>query len=176
MQKVTGLVGFLLLTLTLLSVSNPPKPAIQWMSVQDAMKAYDAKPKPIFVDVYTDWCGWCKEMDRTSFRHPKLVEFINANFYPVKFNAESPDTVLFNGRQFSFNMDTRAHRLAEYLLDGQLEFPAMVFLPAPGEKPAALFGYMKARELEAPLRYFADSSLRAMSFIEFNKNFRGSWK
>lgn len=176
MQKVTRLAGFFLLACILLSVANPPKPSIQWLSVQDAVKAYATNPKPMFIDVYTDWCGWCKEMDRTSFRHPKLVEFINTNFYPVKFNAESPDTILFNGQTFVFNMDTRAHRLAEYLLDGQLEFPAMVFLPAPNEKPAALFGYMKARELEAPLRYFADSSLRARSFMEYNKNFKGSWK
>ena len=71
----------LIITSTLLTLfgwfsSGPaqnPAGSLKWMTWDEAVNANKLKAKPIFVDVYTDWCGWCKKMDATTFSDPELV-------------------------------------------------------------------------------------------------------
>ena len=62
---------------------------VEWMSWEEALarSESDAEPKKIFVDVYTDWCGWCKRMDATTFVDPTIVSLMDEHFYAVKLNA-----------------------------------------------------------------------------------------
>ncbi len=61
---------------------------IQWMKFEEAVAANANNPKMILVDVYTDWCGWCKKMDKDTFTDPRVVAHLKKNFYAVKLNAE----------------------------------------------------------------------------------------
>jgi len=54
--------------------------------------------KPIFLDAYTDWCGWCKVMDRNTYTNAQIIETLNANFVAVKFNPEKATTFKFGGK------------------------------------------------------------------------------
>lgn len=42
----------------------------------------------IMVDAYTDWCGWCKVMDKKTFTDPRVTEMLNSRFVPVKKEME----------------------------------------------------------------------------------------
>lgn len=68
---------------------------IKWMSMEEAYNASKVVNKPLFIDVYTSWCGWCKRMDQTTFKDPVVAGYINSFFHPVKFNAETNDTINF---------------------------------------------------------------------------------
>lgn len=48
----------------------------------------ESEGKPIFVDVYTDWCGPCKKMSREVFPQKEVGDYYNANFINVKVDAE----------------------------------------------------------------------------------------
>ncbi len=98
------------------------------------MEAYNLnkkKPKKIFIDVYTDWCGWCKKMDATTFMNPEIAKYMNDNFYCVKMNAEMKDTLVVDGVTF-LNPNPAAsrssHQLAIELLRGKMSYPSYVFL------------------------------------------------
>lgn len=62
-----------------------------WQTWNDGFSAAQQSNKIALIDVYTDWCGWCKVMDKNTYTNPKVVEAINANFVPIKFNPEKPE-------------------------------------------------------------------------------------
>ncbi|WP_332912621.1 thioredoxin family protein [Algoriphagus boritolerans] len=75
---------------------------INWLKFEEAIAANAKSPKMLLVDVYTDWCGWCKKMDKDTFTDPKVIAYINSNFYPVKMNAEDTKrTFEFMGKEYT---------------------------------------------------------------------------
>jgi thioredoxin-related protein len=174
MQKVTRILIFFLIG-SILSFSYKGKEKINWISVAELNEKYSKDPRPILMDVYTDWCGWCKQMDRTTYKNDKLAKYINEHYYAVRLNAESMDSLTFNNIKYGYNRRDKSNELAEYLLSGQMEFPTTVFLPSIDARPAALAGYMTAKDMEAPLKYFGEGVYKTKTFIEYNKIAKNEW-
>ena len=86
--------GLLFVTLQLSSQE------VKWMSWEEAAAANDKQPKKIFVDVYTNWCGWCKKMDASTFKEADVVKILNEKFYPVKLNAEQKESIFWRDVEF----------------------------------------------------------------------------
>ncbi len=103
-MKIVGLFTFFLsisLALTLTNTAQGQE-AIQWMKFEEAIAANAKNPKMILVDVYTDWCGWCKKMDKDTFTDPRVIAHFQKNFYAVKLNAEDTNRKFpFMGKTFS---------------------------------------------------------------------------
>ncbi len=92
---------FLALNLVFLGTAQGQE-QIQWMKFEEAIAANEKNPKMILVDVYTDWCGWCKKMDKDTFTDPQVVAHLKKNFYAVKLNAEDTKRRFpFMGKTFS---------------------------------------------------------------------------
>ena len=65
---------------------------VKWYTFEEAVELNKAEQRKIFIDVYTDWCGWCKKMDATTFNSPEIAKILNEEYYAVKFDAETwPD-------------------------------------------------------------------------------------
>ena len=126
------------------------KDKIKWLSLTELQAAFAKQPKPIIIDVYTDWCGWCKVMDRETYSNEKVIDYLNKNFYAVKFNAESTAEVIFANKKYSYNPAYNANDLAVYLLGGRMAYPTTVLLSTLNAQPAPLSGYLKPSELEPP--------------------------
>src|ERR1700721_1067191 len=73
---------------------------IHWVNFDEAVRLNKKHPKKIFIDVFTEWCGWCKKMDATTYTDPEIISYINKNFYPVRLDAETGDTFHFNNHTF----------------------------------------------------------------------------
>ena len=176
MQKVAVILvtGWLWLCFT--SFLPAPAKKVNWMSVKELHAAYARQPKPILVDVYTGWCGWCKVMDRETYSRAEVADYINEHFYPVKLDAESKETFDWNGKTFTYNRQYKSNDLAIWLLYGQMSYPSTVFIPTLDGQPAPLAGYLKPAELEAPLRYFGEGAYKSKKFPEFMQGFQPNWK
>ena len=175
MKKVTKFIICILLVIIAFSFASPSKEKIRWLSTAELQVAYSKTPKPILVDVYTDWCGWCKVMDRETYDKEAVVNYINEHYYAVKLNAESKDSLEWGGKKYGYNPEYKSNELAVYLLYGQMSYPTTVFLSAINAQPAPLAGFLKPKELESPLKFFGDGEYKSKTFPEFMKTFSSSW-
>lgn len=142
----------ILLLLLAIGTSASYAQEIKWMSFNEAMEAQKKNPKPIFMDVYTDWCGPCKMLDKNTFHDAKFVEYVSKNYYAVKFNGEGTDVIKYKGSTMTnpgHNPNSKgrnsAHQFTSYLkVQG---YPSMYILDAKGEIQAPIVGYYTAEQL-----------------------------
>ncbi len=147
---------------------------VKWHSIEEAVALAKTNPRPIFVDTYTDWCGWCKKLDQDTFSNPVIAEILNTMFYAVKFDAEGKEPVTFQGRKFVNDGSLgKTHQLAYALLQGKLGYPTVVFLTANGELITPVSGFKTPVQIEPMLHYFAGTSWQKQSYEEFMKTFKG---
>ncbi len=148
--------------------------AISWMTIEQAAGKLKEVKKPLIIDLYTTWCGWCKQMDRKTYSNKQVAEYLQEKFYTVKMDAETQGTVNWAGKTYNFNSQYRANEFALYLTHGRLEFPTTIII-VPGEEPQAIPGYMEPKELEVLVKYFGEGDYRSKSFDDYQKNFKASW-
>jgi thioredoxin-related protein len=148
--------------------------SISWISVEEAAGKLQNEKRPVLIDLYTTWCGWCKQMDRKTYSNKQVAQYLQEKFYPVKVDAETHAVIKWNGRSYQFSPDFRSNEFAIYLTGGRLEFPTTIIIP-PGGEPQAIPGYMEPKELELLVRYFGEGDYNKVSFDNFQKRFKPSW-
>ena len=166
------------LTILFIAVSYrpaPPKEKIEWMTIKEALEKSEKEKRPILVDLYTDWCGWCKVMDKKTYTNKNLASYITEKFYPVKMDAESRKAIDFNGKTYQFNKEYKTHDLAIFLTGGQLAYPTTVIIPTDGSQPQAIPGYLEPKDLEPIVKYFGEGKYGKISFTEYQKSFKAAW-
>ena len=134
---------------------------INWISWEEAVELSktDAQPKKIFVDVYTDWCGWCKKMDKNTFQNPEVSKYMQDNFYMVKMDAEGKDPIEYQGKTFKFVPSGRRgyHELAAALLQGRMSYPTVVFLDEQLNMLSPVPGYQQVEPFMQIAKYFGEN-------------------
>lgn len=126
---------------------------IEWLTVDQASKAIKENPsKPILLSIYTDWCGYCKRLDKETFVDVNVVNYVNANYIPVKFNAETKEMVNFLGINYTYISGARANYLAYVLTQGRLSYPATVVLDHKGNTERLILGYRSAKDFSEDIK------------------------
>ncbi|MEW6467413.1 MAG: DUF255 domain-containing protein [Bacteroidota bacterium] len=168
--------AFLGLCFTLPAALSPaPKESgIQWITFAELAKKQKSKPRKVFIDVYTDWCGWCKKMEASTFKNPVIVKYMNENYYSVRFNAESKDPIEFNGKKYTNTGGT--HQLASFLLSNKLSYPTTVYLNDDLSLIQAVPGYLDAKTFEMVVKYFGEEANKTIPWPDYQQTFVGEVK
>ena len=168
--------SFMFLHSSLFSQSAPSTTkkgeAIKWITFEEAIALNKKKPKMIFVDIYTDWCGWCKKMDAETFTDPKVASYINKKYYAVKFNAEQKGALTFKDQQFinpNPDKSRSTHQLALALLKNEKLYPSYVILDKASDWTFKLKGYKTADDLLPVLNYYGDEHYKKMTWGEYSQ-------
>lgn len=167
------------------ATGTKPAGGINWLTMEQAQAKARKDPKPLLVDVYTQWCGPCKMLDRNTFSDPRVAAYVNKHFHPVKFDAESPDPVVFRGQKLE-NPDYKpelagrrngTHHLTYAIanVNGRIAYPTVVYLDHEMNVLAPVQGYMTPQQLEPILTYFAEGHYKKSDYQTFLGGFKPQW-
>jgi thioredoxin-related protein len=176
MIKVSGLFILTFLISTVFGQGKAPKSPMPWLTAEEAQIKTEQEKRPVLVDVYTDWCHYCKVMDATTWSNPQVKDYVTRNFYPVKFNAEGKEPVLWMGKTYEFKTTYKVHMLAAEWLQGNMVYPSTVILPPDGAEPIVIPGVMDVKDLEPILHYFAEKHYLSTSWKKFKAGYKSTWK
>ena len=159
--------------------------AIEWMTFGEAIEAQRKNPKKIIIDVYTDWCGPCKLMDKKTFQNRDVAAYISKHFYAVKFNAEGEEIISYFGNTFSNpNYDSNrsgrnaTHQFTQFL--GVRGYPTVIFVSETGDLITPLVGYQNPQQIELYLKMIKQGDYMIFSkpddFEKYRKSFRPKFR
>jgi thioredoxin-related protein len=152
---------------------NEANGLVKWLTIKEAQERNKLAPRPFLFDFYTDWCGWCKHMMKTTYSNPAIAEYVNQNFYPIKFNAEGKDTIEYNGKVYKpLSKEPKVpHEFALKMLGQQLSYPSTVFVTNNFEYTLLSQGFLEEKKIEPILVFIVENAWRTVPFEEFNTNF-----
>ncbi len=151
-------------------------PHINWITWEEAEKKMAEEPKKVLVDVYTQWCGPCKMMNKTTFQDPTVVNYVNEHYYAIKFDAEGPETVEFKGTTFKNegydpNKSGRnsTHDLTRAIapVNGRIAYPTIVYMNEDFQIVTPVQGFQRTAQIMPILSFIAEEAYKDQTFEEY---------
>jgi len=169
MSKAILVMGLAILGLNVVNAQEE----IKWYSIEEAVRLASDDPRVLVIDVYTDWCGWCKRMDATTFSDPSIAATMNNHFYPVKLNAEGKEDIVIGDKTFKFVDNGRRgyHEIAAVVTKGRLSYPTISYVDDQGRVLEAAPGYKTADQFKVYLDYYSGDAYKTKTFQEFAESF-----
>ncbi|MGL5912524.1 MAG: thioredoxin family protein, partial [Bacteroidales bacterium] len=163
-----------ILAASLISCTLLNAQSMKWYSMNEALELNKKAPRKMFIDLYTDWCGWCKVYDRKTFSNPAIAKYMNENYYAIKFNAEGHDTITFRGETFvNGGAKTRStHLFAVALLNGKMSYPSVIFINEKSELLHIMSGFKTPPEFAPFMVYFGEGKYENTKWEDFTKVFK----
>jgi len=181
--------GYLLMIVLFASfrpITKETTTKINWVTIEEAIALQKTAPKKIMMDVYTNWCGPCKMLDKNTFQNEDVANYVNEHFYAVKFNAEGNDAVTFKDKTYGnpryveakANRRNSSHEFTRYLKVNA--YPTIVFFDEEANSITTLSGYRKPQQLELYLKLFQSDKYKEMKtqeqFNDYYKSFKAEFK
>ena len=136
---------------------------ITWLNYEEGLKKGKLENKTIFIDFYTNWCGWCKKLDKDVYSDSAVKFVLARHFVTVKTNAESVRRFkLDDGKEY-----TDAGLAREVF--GVQGYPALWFLTATGEKLTYIPGYVPKEKFVNILTFISSKAYQTQKFEEYEQ-------
>jgi len=146
--------------------ASPAGAGPAWRGWDAGLREAGATNRPVLVDVYTDWCGWCKRMDRDVYAQPEVQDYLARRFVVVKLDAESATAASFEGRAYT------SRSLAAHF--GVTGYPTTIFLSAKGAHLGNVPGYSPPADFLLLLKFIGDGHAdRGEKYEDFVRQAKG---
>lgn len=151
---------------------------LEWLSIEEVLVRHNEEPKYWLIDVYTDWCGWCKRMDALTFSDSLVVEELKKNFYVVKFDAESERDIVIGERTYKFVPQGKRgyHELAAEIMNGKMSYPTIVYFDNEGRRIQPVPGYQTPEQILPILKYLGSGTYKTVAWEEYMKSYKSPYE
>jgi thioredoxin-related protein len=157
--SITIILVIFYLALNANNSSDLPADNSQSKPFEEILKMAQKDKKKVVIEVYTDWCSWCKKMERDTYPDAEVQKELKRNFYHYRLNGESSEVIEYDGRKFTKAEFTRAF--------GIKGFPTTIFLNYNSKPITLLPGYVDAKTFANILKFIGDDLYTKMTFDDF---------
>jgi len=163
-----------LLVLILGTFSKVNAQEVEWLSFEEAISANKSEPKLFLIDVYTNWCGYCKKMDRDTYGNKIIASYINKNYHAVKLNAEQRESIEYKGKKYKFieNGKKGYHEFAVGLLQGNMSYPSTLILTEKESLIQNIPGFLDPEIMMKILVFFAEGAYKSQKWEDFEEQYQ----
>jgi thioredoxin-related protein len=137
---------------------SAPGPIV-WHSFDEGTLLARNSNKKVLVDVYTDWCSWCKKMDSEVYANKEVLDVVREHFILVKLNAESGNALSFRGNKIS-----EADFARELGVTG---YPTTLFFDQNSNPITDFPGYAAPERFAKVLQFIGMDYYKTVSFQEY---------
>jgi thioredoxin-related protein len=129
------------------STTNRKQELIKWYPYEEGLALGKAQGKKVFLFFWTEWCVYCKKMDKETFSKSPVIVYLNDHFISIKVNSD------------------KARKTAiQYAISG---VPTSWFLAENGGKISNLPGYVPADMFLPVLKFIHTDSYKTMTFGKY---------
>lgn len=156
-------------------------PTLEWHKLDAGLHSAQTQDKHIMVDVYTDWCGWCKKLDKETYSDPAVRQVLAESYVSVKLKGDSDAPLNVKGQPAKENGKTMMQLVPtdqpvtteRQLTRGAFRvtgFPTILFLASDGKLITSLPGYKDAETFKNILNFIKDDLYEVMTYQDYLKS------
>lgn len=132
---------------------------LKWMSFNEGLAYAKKNKKKVLIDVYTDWCGWCKKMDKDTYDDKDVSAYLEENYAVIKMNAESSKKLKFQDKEYTEQELSGAFGVTGY--------PTTIFLSSNGDPITLVPGYSDAKRFGDIISFIAEDHYLTTKFDDY---------
>lgn len=138
---------------------------IQWKSYDEGMALAKSQNKPVYIQFFATWCGYCKKMDQEVFTSARLQNQLMNDFVAIRVTESSDNKVQYEGKEITEKELTLA-----YQVNG---FPTNLFIGKDGEPIGKLAGFIPLENMQSLLEFIHSDSYKSMKYQDYLKSKKG---
>ncbi|MGB1315441.1 MAG: thioredoxin family protein [Chitinophagales bacterium] len=166
---------FIFIYLQLTSFGQDVTYSLNWLSIEEAERKNSLEQKKILIDIYADWCYWCKKIDSELASDSVLANYLNKNFYLVKLNPEDLNDINFKNevyqrKTFSYSYSDKTRKVNEFvieLLGNDFIYPSLIFMNEKLDVVLTTKGFKNSNELNKYIHFIGSNAYQKMKWTEF---------
>ena len=142
---------------------------VKWHTIEEALEINKDAKKKIFMDIYTEWCSWCKKMDKATFQDPQIAAYLNENYIAVRLDAEQKEDIQVRKKTYKYvkNGFRGYNEFAIEILRGRMSFPTVVFFDEKLNIIQSLPGFQDKDRFSMIMKYFAEDHYTQVPWSRF---------
>lgn len=147
---------------------------VRWLSWNEAMELVKKEKRKVFVSIYLPNCPWCKKLDAETLRDPRVVRYLNENFYAVKLDAKYNANLQYKNHTYAYIRTPNGgyHELAVNFMPDAITFPSLVFLDENLNHLQTLSKFMDGFELLPMAAFYGTGAYMDTPWSAFQRDFK----